>query len=63
MSRIIRTEPNALASKAVEYHGFVFTGGVVARDASADIHGQTRDVHAPVAGADPGEAHCRPARL
>ena len=48
MSRIIRTEPNAQASKAVEYHGFVFTGGVVARDASADIHGQTRDVLAQI---------------
>ena len=30
MSRIIRTEANAVLSKAVEYHGFVYTQGVVA---------------------------------
>lgn len=44
MSRIIRTEPNAILSKAVEYHGFVFTQGIVARDLDADIKGQTADV-------------------
>jgi len=44
MSRIIRTEPNAILSKAVEYHGFVFTQGVVARDLTQDINGQTKDV-------------------
>jgi enamine deaminase RidA (YjgF/YER057c/UK114 family) len=44
MSRIIRTDANAILSKAVEYHGFVFTQGVVARDSSLDITGQVRDV-------------------
>jgi len=44
MSRIIRTEPNAILSKAVEYHGFIFTQGVVAKDLSQDINGQTKDV-------------------
>lgn len=44
MSRIIRTEPNPVLSKAVEYHGFVYTQGVVAVDLSADITGQTLDV-------------------
>ncbi|EHH67826.1 RidA family protein [Gluconobacter morbifer] len=44
MSRIIRTEPNAILSKAVEYHGFIFTQGVVARDLSLDAEGQTRDI-------------------
>ncbi len=48
MSRIIRTEANAILSKAVEYHGFVYTQGMVARDASADITGQTRDVLAQI---------------
>ncbi|MBS1065576.1 RidA family protein [Gluconobacter kondonii] len=44
MSRIIRTEPNAILSKAVEYHGFIFTQGVVAADLSQGIEGQTRSV-------------------
>ncbi len=44
MSKIIRTEPNAILSKVVEYHGFIFTQGVVASDLSADAAGQTRDV-------------------
>ncbi len=44
MSRIIRTEPSPILSKAVEYHGFVYTQGVVTRDASLDISGQVRDV-------------------
>ena len=44
MSKIIRTEPNAILSKVVEYHGFIFTQGVVAADLSADAAGQTRDV-------------------
>ncbi len=44
MSRIIRTEPNPVLSKAVEYHGFVYTQGVVAADLSNDITGQTLDV-------------------
>ena len=44
MSRIIRTEPSPVLSKAVEYHGFVYTQGMVARDSSLDIGGQVRDV-------------------
>ena len=44
MAKIIRTEPNAIMSRAVEYHGFVFTQGVVARDLDLDFDGQTRDV-------------------
>ncbi len=48
MSRIIRTEPNAILSKAVEYHGFVYTQGMVARDPSADITAQTKDVLAQI---------------
>lgn len=48
MSRIIRTEANAILAKAVEYHGFVFTQGVVAADAGGDIAAQTRDVLAQI---------------
>ena len=48
MSRIIRTEPSAILSRAVEYHGFVYTQGMVARDPSRDITGQTKDVLAQI---------------
>jgi len=48
MSRIIRTEPSAILSKAVEYHGFVYTQGLVASDPSLDIFGQVRDVLAQI---------------
>jgi enamine deaminase RidA (YjgF/YER057c/UK114 family) len=44
MSKIIRTEPNEILSQAVEYHGFIFTAGVTARDLSKDIVGQTEEV-------------------
>jgi enamine deaminase RidA (YjgF/YER057c/UK114 family) len=44
MSRIIRTDANPVLSKAVEYHGFVYTQGVVAADLTRDITGQTQDV-------------------
>ena len=44
MSRIVRTEPNAVLAKAVEYHGFVFCQGVTAQDLTKDIVGQTREV-------------------
>ncbi len=44
MSRIIRTDPNPILAKAVEYHGFVYTQGVVATDTTADISGQTEQV-------------------
>jgi enamine deaminase RidA (YjgF/YER057c/UK114 family) len=48
MSRIIRTEPNPNLSKAVEYHGFVYTQGVVASDLGGDITAQTKDVLAQI---------------
>lgn len=48
MSRIIRSEPNAILSKAVEYHGFIFTQGVVATDLTQDIKGQTSNVLAQI---------------
>ncbi len=48
MSRIIRTEPSPILAKAVEYHGFVYTQGMVTRDSSLDIHGQVRDVLAQI---------------
>lgn len=44
MAKIIRTEPNPILSKAVEYHGFVFTQGMVSRDLTLDIAGQTGDI-------------------
>ena len=44
MSRIIRTDANEVLAKAVEYHGFVFTQGVVADDPSQDVTGQTRQI-------------------
>jgi enamine deaminase RidA (YjgF/YER057c/UK114 family) len=44
MSKIIRTEPGPILSQAVEYHGFVYLPGVVARDTGKDIKGQTADV-------------------
>ena len=44
MSKILRTEPSAILSKVVEYHGFIFTQGVVARDLSGDVAAQTRDI-------------------
>ena len=44
MSKIIRTEPNAVMSKAVEYHGFVYVQGVTARDLGKDVAGQTQEV-------------------
>jgi enamine deaminase RidA (YjgF/YER057c/UK114 family) len=48
MSRIIRTEANPILAKAVEYHGFVYTQGVVANDPDQDITAQTKDVLAQV---------------
>jgi enamine deaminase RidA (YjgF/YER057c/UK114 family) len=48
MSKIIRTEPNKILSKAVEYHGFVYVQGVTAKDLSKDIAGQTAEVLAQI---------------
>lgn len=48
MSKIIRTEPNKVLSKAVEYHGFVYCQGVTASDLGKDITGQTTEVLAGI---------------
>jgi enamine deaminase RidA (YjgF/YER057c/UK114 family) len=48
MSRIIRTEPSPIFSKAVEYHGFVYTQGLVPRNAEAGITDQVKDVLAQI---------------
>jgi len=48
MSRIIRTEASPILSKALEYHGFVYTMGVVANDPEGDITTQTKDVLAQI---------------
>jgi enamine deaminase RidA (YjgF/YER057c/UK114 family) len=48
MSRIIRTEPNAILAAAVEYHGFIYTQGVVAADPAAGITEQTQSVLAQI---------------
>lgn len=48
MSKIIRTEPGPILSKAVEYHGFVYLPGITAKDLKQDIKGQTADVLAQI---------------
>jgi enamine deaminase RidA (YjgF/YER057c/UK114 family) len=48
MSKIIRTEPNRILAKAVEYHGFVFVQGCTAGDTSQDVVGQTRQILAQI---------------
>lgn len=48
MSRILRTEPSPVFSRAVEYHGFVYTQGLVPRNPDDDIGGQVRDVLAQI---------------
>jgi enamine deaminase RidA (YjgF/YER057c/UK114 family) len=44
MSRILRTEPSAVFSRAVEYHGFVYTQGLVPGNPQAGIKEQVQDV-------------------
>jgi enamine deaminase RidA (YjgF/YER057c/UK114 family) len=44
MSKIIRTEPNKILAKAVEYHGFVYVQGCTAKDVAKDVKGQTIEV-------------------
>jgi enamine deaminase RidA (YjgF/YER057c/UK114 family) len=44
MSKITRTDPNKILSKAVEYHGFVYLAGLTAKDTAKDIKGQTQEV-------------------
>ena len=48
MSKIVRTEPNTILSKAVEFHGFVYLQGCTAKDVSKDIKGQTAEVLAQI---------------
>jgi enamine deaminase RidA (YjgF/YER057c/UK114 family) len=48
MSKILRTDPNPVLAKAVEYHNFVFLQGVVAEDLSKDAAGQTAEVLAQI---------------
>ena len=48
MSKIIRTEPNKILAKAVEYHGFVYLQGCTAKDVAKDIKGQTAEVLAQI---------------
>jgi enamine deaminase RidA (YjgF/YER057c/UK114 family) len=48
MTKIIRTGPGAVLSKAVEYHGFVYLQGVTAKDPTKDIKGQTAEVLAQI---------------
>jgi enamine deaminase RidA (YjgF/YER057c/UK114 family) len=44
MSKIVRTAPTKILSRAVEYHGFVYVQGVTARSLEKDIKGQTEEV-------------------
>jgi enamine deaminase RidA (YjgF/YER057c/UK114 family) len=48
MSKIVRTEPNKILAKAVEYHGFVYVQGCTAKDLSKDVRGQTAEVLAQI---------------
>ena len=48
MSKISRTDPGAILSKAVEYHGFVYLQGVTAKDTSKDIKGQMSEILAQI---------------
>jgi enamine deaminase RidA (YjgF/YER057c/UK114 family) len=48
MSRIIRTDAGPILARAVEYHGFVYTQGMVTRDPTLDIAGQVKDVLAQI---------------
>jgi enamine deaminase RidA (YjgF/YER057c/UK114 family) len=48
MTKIIRTEPNKVLAKAVEFHGFVYLQGVTAKDSSKGIKEQTAEVLAQI---------------
>jgi enamine deaminase RidA (YjgF/YER057c/UK114 family) len=48
MSKIIRTEPTKILSKAVEYHGFVYVQGCTAKDLTKDVKGQTAETLAQI---------------
>ncbi len=44
MSKIVRTEPNKILSKVVEYHGFVYVQGLTPHTLSHDVKGQTTEI-------------------
>jgi enamine deaminase RidA (YjgF/YER057c/UK114 family) len=48
MSRILRTEPSAVFSKVVEYHGFIFTQGLVPTNPEAGVADQVANVLAQI---------------
>jgi enamine deaminase RidA (YjgF/YER057c/UK114 family) len=48
MSRIDRTESDTILSRAVEYHNFIYTAGVVPKDPTGDVAAQTKDVLAQI---------------
>jgi enamine deaminase RidA (YjgF/YER057c/UK114 family) len=48
MSAIKRHESSKILSQAVEANGFAFLAGVVAKDVSQDIRGQTKQVLAEI---------------
>jgi enamine deaminase RidA (YjgF/YER057c/UK114 family) len=48
MSRILRTEASPVFSKAVEYHGFVYTQGLVPTNPEAGITEQVTNVLAQI---------------
>jgi enamine deaminase RidA (YjgF/YER057c/UK114 family) len=48
MSKITRTDPGAVLSKVVEYHGFVYLQGCTAQSLDKDISGQTTEVLAQI---------------
>ena len=48
MSRIDRTDADPILARAVEYHNFIYTAGVVPKDPEADINAQTKDVLAQI---------------
>lgn len=48
VSKILRTDPNAILSSAVEFHGFVYTAGITADDPGKDASGQTAEILAKI---------------
>jgi enamine deaminase RidA (YjgF/YER057c/UK114 family) len=48
MSRILRTEAGPIFARAVEYHGFVYTQGLVPRNPEGGIAEQVKDVLAQI---------------
>lgn len=48
MTKIVRHHESPIYSKIVDYHGFVYLAGLVAKDLSKDIRGQTQDILAQI---------------